>query len=91
MEKELEFTVVKLTIRTATRDKKADISCSPDATIEEILVSARENWVLPADYEYVVRSERQGLQLAHHQTLQQAGIQDGDVLEIQPLADAGDY
>jgi hypothetical protein len=80
---------LKLTIRTATRDRKADIACPPDVSISEILASAREKWALPGNYEYVVRSEQQGAQLAIGQTLQQAGIQDGDVLEIQPLADAG--
>ncbi len=80
---------VKVTIRTATRDRKADITCPSDVSIAEILASAREKWSLPADYEYVVRSERQGVQLQPNQTLGQVGVLDGDVLEIQPLADAG--
>ncbi len=80
---------LKLTIRTATRDRQADITAPYDATVDEILRSAQQNWRLPADYEYVVRCERLGAQLAPTQTLQQAVIQDGDILEIQPLADAG--
>ncbi len=80
---------VKVTIRTATRDRKADITCPADVSIGEILASARQKWSLPADYEYVVRSERHGTQLMPEQTLGQVGILDGDVLEIQPLADAG--
>lgn len=80
---------LKISLRTATRDRKADITCPPDVSIQELLVSARQRWALPPDYEYVVRSERQGSQLTLQQTLEQAGILDGDVLEIQPLADAG--
>ena len=80
---------LKLTVRTATRDRRADIGVPLDATISEILDSAKQNWKLPADYEYVVRCERLGAQLTPSQTLQEARIQDGDVLEIQPLADAG--
>ncbi len=80
---------VKLTIRTATRDRQADITAPLDATVDEILQSAQQNWRLPADYEYVLRCERLGAQLSPAQTLQQAVIQDGDILEIQPLADAG--
>lgn len=78
-----------LTIRTAQRDRQAKISAPADARIEEILSSARENWNLPTDYEYVVRCERMATQLVPNQTLAQAGIQADDVLEIQPLADAG--
>jgi hypothetical protein len=81
---------IKLTIRTATRDRQADISAPPEATIREILGSAKENWNLSGDYEYVVRCERLGTQLVENESIQQAGIQEGDILEIQPLADAGE-
>ena len=80
---------IKLTLRTATRDRQAEITAPRDATVGEILRSAQENWHLPDDYEYVVRCERLGMQLSANQTLQSAVILEGDVLEIQPLADAG--
>ena len=80
---------LELTIRTATRDRQANITTPMDATVSEILGSAKENWNLSGSYEYVLRCERLGSQLADTMTLQQAGVQEGDVLEIQPLADAG--
>jgi hypothetical protein len=80
---------VNLTIRTATRDRQAQISAPAEATVQEILDSARDNWRLSPDYEYVVRCERLGSQLVTTQTLAAAGIRPDDVLEIQPLADAG--
>jgi hypothetical protein len=80
---------VQLTIRTATRDRKADITAPLDATVGEILSSARENWNLSGQYEYIVRSERLGAQLREDQTLAQVGLQEGDVLEIAGLSDAG--
>ena len=80
---------IQLTLRTATRDRKASISAPGDVTIEELLNSAMQQWNLSSDYEYVIRSERLGAQLAVDTTLHQAGILDQDVLEIQPLADAG--
>ena len=80
---------IQLTLRTATRDRKASISAPGDVTIEELLNSAMQQWNLSSDYEYVIRSERLGAQLAVDNTLHQAGILDQDVLEIQPLADAG--
>lgn len=85
----MEENKVRLTLRTATRDRQADIAAPADATVEEILSAAMDRWHLPDDYEYVVRCERMGAQLAATQTLQTVGLQDGDVLEIQPLADAG--
>lgn len=80
---------LQLTIRTATRDRKADITAPLDATAGEILHSARENWNLSNQYEYIIRSERLGVQLQESQTLAQAGVQEGDVLEIAGLSDAG--
>lgn len=80
---------LQLTVRTATRDRQANIAAPLEATVGELLSSARENWNLSSNYEYVMRCERLGSQLAENVTLAQAGVREGDVLEIQPLADAG--
>ena len=80
---------IQLTIRTATRDRQSNITAPQEATVKEILESAKENWSLPETYDYVLRCERLGSQLAENRTLSQSGINEGDVLEIQPLADAG--
>ena len=80
---------VQLTIRTATRDRQGVISAPLDATVGEILNSAKENWNLSNNYEYILRSERIGAQLRENETLSQIGVQEGDVLEIAGLADAG--
>jgi hypothetical protein len=80
---------IQLTIRTATRDRQANIAAPVDATVGDILASARQNWNLSPNYEYILRCERMGSQLADNQTLTALGILESDVLEIQPLADAG--
>lgn len=80
---------LQLTIRTATRDRQATIQAPSDVTVGEILQDARQKWNLPDTYEYVLRCERMGSQLAERMTLQEAGVMQNDVLEIQPLADAG--
>jgi len=80
---------LNLTIRTATRDRQANIDAPDDSTASELIGSAQENWNLPTDYEYVIRCERTGTQLVADQTLDAQGIQPGDILELQPLADAG--
>ena len=79
----------QLTVRTASRDRQAPITVQPDVTVGELLSDAKEKWNLPGSYEYVLSCERLGSQLAENMTLEQAGVLEGDVLEIQPLADAG--
>ncbi len=82
-------TEIDVQLRTANRDRKADLGVSPDVRVEELLQSARENWALPGQYEYILRSERLGRQLRPNETLGAAGILTGDVLEIQQISDAG--
>ena len=80
---------VKITVRTATRDRQSPIAVTDEITIGEILQEAQKQWNLSKDYEYIVRCERLGSQLSENSTISQAGIVEDDVLEIQPLADAG--
>ncbi len=82
---------LNLTVRTAQRDRQNTISAPIDARIEEILSLAKEKWNLPSEYEYVIKCERLGLgrQLTVSQTLSEAGINPGDILEIQQLAEHG--
>jgi len=80
---------VKFKIRTATRDRENEIAAPEDITIGELIASAQDQWNLSKDYEYVMRCERLGSQLSENSTLKEAGITENDVLEIQPLPDAG--
>ncbi len=80
---------VQLSIRTATRDRQGLITVPSDMTAKEIIEEAKTNWNLSGDYEYILRCDRLGAQLREDQTLQQAGVQEGDVLEIAGLSDAG--
>jgi hypothetical protein len=80
---------LQLTVRTANRDRQAPITAPTDVTVGELLGDAKEKWNLPGNYEYVLSCERLGTQLEENMTLQQAGVLEGDVLEIQPLPDAG--
>jgi len=80
---------IQLNIRTATHDRQGVITVPLDVTVKEIIEGAKTNWNLSGNYEYILRSERLGAQLREDQTLQQVGVQDGDVLEIAGLSDAG--
>lgn len=80
---------IKITLRTATRDRQAALQVTEDVTVKELLNSAKETWNLSESYEYVMRCERLGKQLSENSSLAELGIKAEDVLEIQPLADAG--
>ena len=80
---------LSLKIRTATRDRQAPIMTPGNVTVSDLLGEAQKQWNLPNNYEYVLRCERLGAQLPDYMTLSQAGVIEGDVLEIEPLADAG--
>lgn len=80
---------IAVQLRTANRDRKADISVAPDVLVEELLEEARDNWSLPPQYDYILRVERLGRQLSPDESLGSAGVLAGDVIEIQQISDAG--
>jgi hypothetical protein len=78
-----------VTIRTAKGDRSADIQVAPDVTVNELLDSARQQWSLPGNFEYQLRSERLGRLLRPTDTIGASGITAGDRLEVVYQADAG--
>lgn len=58
-------------------------------TVGELMVALRNEFKLPPDTDYFLRSERAGRQLDPQQTLQQADVKPGDVLEVAPILQAG--
>ncbi|HET7093167.1 MAG TPA: hypothetical protein VFI22_06810 [Thermomicrobiales bacterium] len=83
------MSALPLQIRTANRDRKAELEVDPDVRVDELLDSAKSNWALPDTYEYIVLCERLGRQLRPTESLAAAGIVAGDTIEIQPISDAG--
>ena len=79
----------KLSIRTADQTRRADLTLAPDQTGAQIIQSAVDHWALPADADYTLVNVTQGRALTPHATLHQAGVQAGDVLEVQPVLVAG--
>lgn len=80
---------IDITIRTGNGDRKAEIQVQADVTVEELLASAKEQWALPGNYEYVLRSEQLGRQLRPTEVIGIAGVRQGDRLDIMQLSDAG--
>jgi hypothetical protein len=80
---------VGLHIRTANRDRKADLQVPPDISVADILEACKDNWQLPTNYEYIIRCERLGRELRPADSITSAGLVSGDILEVQQIADAG--
>lgn len=79
----------KLTIRTADQTRRADLALSPGETGAAIIQSAVDHWALPADADYTLVNVTQGRALKPTETLAQAGVNAGDLLEVQPVLVAG--
>ena len=82
---------LKLIIRTADRTRKAEITVSADQTVSDVLQAAIDNWSLAKDVDYTIVNTQTGKTLVKSQTLRQAGVSNGDALEIQPVLVAGRY
>jgi hypothetical protein len=79
----------KLEVRTADQTRRAELELTPDQTGAQIIQSAVEHWSLPVDADYTLVNVTQGRALKPQETLDQAGVNSGDVLEVQPVLVAG--
>ena len=79
----------KLSIRTADQTRRAELALSPHQTGAEIIQSAVDHWALPTDADYTLVNVTQGRALKPNETLDLAGVNAGDVLEVQPVLVAG--
>lgn len=79
----------KLHVRTADQTRRAELELASDETGAAIIQSAVDHWALPADADYALVNVTQGRALKPNETLEQAGVSAGDVLEVQPVLVAG--
>lgn len=82
-------TEYKLSIRTADQTRRAELALSPDQKGAEIIQAAVDHWALPADADYTLVNVTQGCALKPNESLAQAGVKAGDLLEVQPVLIAG--
>ena len=82
---------MELTLRTADRARKAEVTVDDSQTCGEVVQSAVENWTLPADSEYTLTnvSKVPPVTLDPSTDLAAAGVLAGETLEIQPVLVAG--
>lgn len=84
---------MRLAVRTADRIHQGQLDLDPGVerttTVADLMGVLRQNFKLPADSDYFIRSDTAGKQLDSTQTLDAAGVKDGDVLEVAPILQAG--
>jgi hypothetical protein len=79
---------IKVTLRTADHTRVANLEFHDNKIGSEVLQSAVDNWVLPTDTDYSLVNTSTGQVLNPADSL--AGkVNDGDVLEVQPVLVAG--
>ncbi len=81
-----------LTIRTADRARKAEITVEDSQTCGDIIQAAIDNWELPIETDYTITnvSKTPPQTLNPAMALVVAGVLAGEILEIQPVLVAGD-
>jgi hypothetical protein len=79
---------IKVTLRTADHTRVANLEFGDNKIGSDVLQSAVDNWVLPTDTDYSLVNTTTGQVLSPGDSL--AGkVNDGDVLEVQPVLVAG--
>jgi len=80
-----------LVIRTADQARKAEIKVPVTSSAADIVQAAIQNWQLPGDTDYTLVNITTGFSfdLSSQSTIGSLGVQDGHILEIQPVLVAG--
>jgi uncharacterized ubiquitin-like protein YukD len=80
---------ITITLVTADRAKKAQVSLPDNTTVGTLIESCKKNWALPQTEDYAIRNPQKNVQLKTQDSLAAAGISNGTELEIYPLLEAG--
>ncbi|GIX41173.1 MAG: hypothetical protein KatS3mg129_0906 [Leptospiraceae bacterium] len=83
------MTQVKCYVRTADKTKKAEIGISPEVTVSDIVETCIQKWSLPSDVSYNLVAINKNMVLNPNQNLIDIGIEEGEILELQPILEAG--
>ena len=80
---------ISITLVTADKGKKAQVSLPSDTTIAALVEACKKNWALPHSEDFAIRDPQRNVQLNTKDTLASAGISNGKELEVYPLLEAG--
>jgi len=83
------MTQLKCYVRTADKTKKAEIGISAEVTVRDIIETCIEKWSLPDDVSYNLVSINRNIVLNPNHNLIDLGLQEGEILELQPILEAG--
>jgi uncharacterized ubiquitin-like protein YukD len=89
------MTTLQVQIQDATGNKRQDADIPADATVERLVAVLVERMRFPQHgpdgqlLSYKLQLKRTGRQLLDEQTLDAAGVQNGDVLRLLPEITAG--
>ena len=81
-----EVTVI---IRTADQTRKAEVTMARTSVGGDIIQAAVDNWALPSDTDYTLVNTSSGKAISPSQALSEELVQNGQVLEVQPVLVAG--
>ena len=80
---------VKVIVRTADQTRKAEVEMERSNTGADVMQAAVDNWALPTDTDYSLVNVSTGQVLAPSQALEKGSVDDGNILEVQPVLVAG--
>lgn len=80
---------LKIIVRTADQTRKAEITVPSTNMGKDIIDAAVSNWSLPTDTDYSIVNITKGVAIIPTETLEKSGVQENDMLEVQPVLVAG--
>jgi hypothetical protein len=76
-------------VRTADQTRQSEMTVERTHTGGDIIQSSIDNWSLPSTADYNLVNTTSGKQIGYAQSLSEAIVKDGDILEVQPVLVAG--
>jgi len=80
---------VTVLIQTADHVRKAEVTVPRSMTASELIEETKKNWKLPGDVSFRLHNITKGKELPPNEKLSLDSVSDKDLLELQPLLEAG--
>ena len=80
---------ISLIVRTADQTRKAEIAVPTETSFGDIISEAINNWSMDKDVDYTITNISNGTSLDPNETIGKANLENGNILEIQPVLVAG--
>lgn len=80
---------VKFVLRTADQTRKAEIALTRSTVGADVIQAAVQNWAMPLDTDYTLVNTATGKAILPTQALAEGIVDDGHILEVQPVLVAG--